>query len=384
LIYLLVRLVPFVLYGGAVAIWVYSLASRGRAGAAAAVVSAGLFARWVAGGYRVSVIEGWSVWYLPFFAGVACGLFYATRLARSRVDSDGSLPAPLRALPRSPLHGPKLVRRNVLLLLEFILPASLVLNYCGEYLQRVANGLQTWYLALNTSLDYAQHFESTLLGLGGILLGCVLYESLLLWLPPAESRAHDDRRALLLLPVFLAPWLLGGRTLAFFFPPVPLVQGLAIYFFVVRRSSDPTVGATEPAGAAEALRVADPHEPSLPDLRRRRRYMLTGGVLGALVATLAIASAGQNADALAVAAEQMFFITLPASIPFRAMVELAALYLGGDGAANFHNESVSRLIPFLLAAPIANGLLLGWIVARVREARWLSPGRRPTRGRAEL
>jgi hypothetical protein len=59
-------------------------------------------------------------------------------------------------------------------------------------------------------------------------------------------------------------------------------------------------------------------------------------------------------------------------------VDLAGLIFGGDGAADFRWESPSRLIPFLVAAPITNGLLLGWIMARIREVRWASGvGRRP-------
>ena len=58
----------------------------------------------------------------------------------------------------------------------------------------------------------------------------------------------------------------------------------------------------------------------------------------------------------------MFFLGLPVSLPLRSI-----LVSGGD----LRWGSSFRLVSFVLAAPVANGVLLGWALARGLEGRWL-------------
>ena len=59
------------------------------------------------------------------------------------------------------------------------------------------------------------------------------------------------------------------------------------------------------------------------------------------------------------AAEQMVFLALPVSLPLRAA------FFYGDA---MQWESAAKLVTFIVATPVANGLFLGWLGARAVEA----------------
>ena len=351
-------------YAAAMGVPVRALASLGRLGAVAGVVVTGFVARWTAGAFHgVWASEPLSIAYVPFFAGVAWALSRATRLPpphASGARGGQSLPSPLRGLARSAAADQRRMDRNLLALTLVVVPISVVLNYAGEYLQRRALGYQTDYLALHSSWDYAKYFESGPLGVSvALLLGGLLYEGVLLRLPPASSAAAGDRLALHLLPLMLVPWLVIGAARAQTFHGIALVQGLAVYFFLVRRFPEPSRAIEDEIAELDA-----PPTPHAPADRRsdapRRRYAAIGGALGAAMAAYALVAADfRDAGALAIAAEQMFFVTLPTSVPLRTL-----MLAGGD----LRYDSSLRLALFVLAAPVANGVLLGWALARGLEA----------------
>ena len=374
-LYLLVWAAFALAYCALMALPVLALATFGRVGAAAGVVLMGFAARWLAGAmHEVWATDKVSLAFLHFLVGTAWALHRATRIAPTAApDWDrASRPRPLRDLARSPLGARRRMDGNLLALMLLVVPATVVLNYAGEYLQRTALGHQTDYLALDVSWDFARYFDSGPLGLGVILLlGGLLYEGVLFRLPPASSSAESDRRAMMLLPLMLVPWLVIGVTRVFTVHSVALAQGIAIYFFLVRRfpqladGASPVVAAAAPDEHAAAHRAA---------VLRRRRWALGGGALGGAVAAFALAGSGlTDSDALAIVAEQMFFLGVPLSVPLRAMITQ-----GGD----MRWDTPLRVVSFVLAAPVANGALIGWVVARVLEA--VRPGgeRRASQPRA--
>jgi len=366
LLYLPFLLVVGLGYVAAMGVPVLAMATLGRVGAALGVVILGFAARAMAGSvHHVWASQPLSFAYLPFFAGVAWALWYSTRPASPGVggaEEGESSSSPLRGLVRSPMGVQRLMSRNLLALTFVVVPVTVVLNYAGEYLQRVALGQTTQYLELYNSWDYAKYFEGGPFSVVVVLfLGGLLYEGALLRLPPAASTAAADRRALAFLPLMLAPWLVLGGTSAIGFHSIALTQGLVIYFFLVRRFPAPDRETADALPSPDAALVPTLDAGSPPTTTRRRwRYAVLGGAIGGAVAGYALVWTGlEDSGALAIAAEQMFFLGLPASLPLRSI-------LVSGGALQW--QSSIRLASFVLAAPMANGILLGWALARGLEA----------------